>query len=139
MTKTISTFLAKNRVRNDASNRTEFLQSLAEKRRRLEEQSVSLSSDSEVPSCARTDARTVDRDVQMKYDIARNEDGPLRRTLKPKLDSEDVDDPGVSKPPSVGAAYTPNAERHPGLDERLRNVETHFAINYGTDIHNVNV
>jgi hypothetical protein len=29
-------------------------------------------------------AKTVDRDVMMKFDIAKDEEGPLRRTLKVK-------------------------------------------------------
>ena len=33
-------------------------------------------------SCARIDAKPVDKDIQMKYDIAKNEDGPLLKTVK---------------------------------------------------------
>ncbi|KAK0443768.1 hypothetical protein EV421DRAFT_1803181 [Armillaria borealis] len=56
LTKSISQYLSRNRAQNDASNRAEFLRPT---------------------SCARTDAKTLDRDTQMKYDTAKNEDGPL--------------------------------------------------------------
>src|ERR1700733_4385140 len=90
--KSISELLAGNRARNDASNRAEFLHT----HRRLhtgEASEVLLpgeceSDQVESASCARTDARTVDRDVMMKFDIAKNEDGPLRRTLKVEMKNE---------------------------------------------------
>lgn len=70
----------------------------------------------------------------MKYDIAKNEDGPLRRTMKAgvllAVDSTTSvkDDPnGVVRP----AEDYPSAERYPALDERLQNVEKHFAVRYG--------
>ncbi|KAI0633221.1 hypothetical protein C8Q77DRAFT_1157448 [Trametes polyzona] len=130
ITKDISRFLARNRARNDASNRNEFLLSLAEKRRRLNENGDSVSSEP-IPSCARTDAKTQNRDLQMKYDIAKNEDGPLRRTLKSGA-SEDAGEASTSSKPSqthVGERI-PTAERYPALDERLQNVEKHLAIRY---------
>ncbi|RPD78723.1 hypothetical protein L226DRAFT_598555 [Lentinus tigrinus ALCF2SS1-7] len=126
ITKDISRFLAQNRARNDASNRNEFLLSLAEKRRRLNENGDSTPSAS-IPSCARTDAKTQNRDLQMKYDIAKNEDGPLRRTMK------------TGQPDTVAAqagnkstvdASEESAQRYPGLDERLQNIEKHLAIRY---------
>lgn len=85
-------------------------------------------------SCARTDARKIDRDVQMRYDIAKNEEGPLRRTvgktfsdgdgkrkskMKEEHNSLNVEEKDIS------------AERYPGLDERLVNAETHLAVRYG--------
>ena len=135
ITKAISAFLAKNRARNDASNRTEFLLSLSDKRRQLAEQGDTIPTDVEVPSCARTDARTVDRDVQMKYDIAKNEEGPLRKTVHPKIRTEELDrgtDLGSSKKTDINITPgVPTAERHPALDERLGNIEGHFAVKYG--------
>ncbi|OBZ70515.1 hypothetical protein A0H81_09236 [Grifola frondosa] len=136
ITKSISHFLAQNRARNDASNRNEFLQSLAEKRRRLNENGDAELS-GPIPSCARTDAKTQNRDLQMKYDIAKNEDGPLRRTLK---SASTKPDPGVPK----GKLKTTSAldseadyltaDRHPALDGRLQDVETHLAVRYGVSI-----
>ncbi|KAK0188264.1 hypothetical protein F5146DRAFT_882117, partial [Armillaria mellea] len=90
----ISQYLARNRVRNDASNRAEFLRPPSD------------------TSCARTDAKTLNRDTQMKYDIVKNEDGPLRRTMK-KRDEEKADEAGS-----------------PALSERIANVETHLAVHY---------
>ncbi|EIW62634.1 uncharacterized protein TRAVEDRAFT_115068 [Trametes versicolor FP-101664 SS1] len=127
ITKDISQFLAQNRARNDASNRNEFLLSVAEKRRRLNE-----NGDSEpAPSCARTDAKTQNRDLQMKYDIAKNEDGPLRRTLKSGVPGNPASTPSTSKVGANSAAEDmPSAGRYPALDERLQNIERHLAIRY---------
>ena len=68
----------------------------------------------------------------MKYDIAKNEDGPLRKTMKPV----DRNSPGakVEIKQEDDATRDNNqltAERHPALDERLRNIETHVAVRYG--------
>lgn len=128
--KSISELLARNRARNDASNRAEFLHT----HRRLHsgEASEALRPDEEGDevenaSCARTDARTVDRDVMMKFDIAKNEEGPLRRTIKveTKNESNRLTDKTIEGDRSV------TASRHPGLDERLKNLETHLAMRYG--------
>ncbi|KAI9067269.1 hypothetical protein FKP32DRAFT_1563904 [Trametes sanguinea] len=135
ITKDISRFLARNRARNDASNRNEFLLSLAEKRRRINENGDSVSPEP-IPSCARTDAKTQNRDLQMKYDIAKNEDGPLRRTLKSGVSGDA--EPSVkatrdNAAPSLEAV--PTAQRYPALDERLQNIERHLAIRYGRCRH----
>lgn len=137
--KEISTFLARNRERNDASNRAEFLLSLSEKRKRFRE-SNDENEDVPMSSCARADARTIDRDAQMKYDIAKNDDGPLRRTKAKKGGGvqplETQLSPGGSTPgPATGGLVTSDQEalskHHPGIDERLLNVEAHLAIRYG--------
>ncbi|KAJ7072027.1 hypothetical protein C8F01DRAFT_1243117 [Mycena amicta] len=122
ITKSISAFLAQNRAKNDASNRAEFLLSLAEKRQRLGEETSS--------SCARTDAKAVDRDVQMKYDIARNIDGPLRRTVKvPSETSSRPRTKSVAREEKEKKAESVEVEGA-GLDARLGNIETHFAVRY---------
>ncbi len=95
LTKSISQYLSRNRARNDASNRAEFLRPPSD------------------TSCARTDAKMLNRDTQMKYDIAKNEDGPLRRTMK-KVEEEKADE-----------------AESPALSERIANVETHLAVHYG--------
>ncbi|KAK0503776.1 hypothetical protein EDD18DRAFT_1062448 [Armillaria luteobubalina] len=95
LTKSISQYLSRNRARNDASNRAEFLRPPSE------------------TSCARTDAKTLNRDTQMKYDIAKNEDGPLRRTMKKNVEEKEVE------------------VEDPALSERITNVETHLAVHYG--------
>ncbi|KAK7473100.1 hypothetical protein VKT23_001200 [Stygiomarasmius scandens] len=139
--KSISSFLASKRAHNDISNRTEFLRSLAEKRASMPDPLEAVS------SCARADAKVVNRDVQMKYDIAKNEDGPLRRTVKlsvnPPTDSgaststSASDTKGKDKVQNtkkdsvtVKAEDSATAEQHPGLDERLTNIEEHFAVRY---------
>ena len=132
VTKDISAFLARNRARNDASNRQEFLLSLAEKRRKLEEEDkdgASAADTEPIPSCARTDAKTQNRDVQMKYDIAKNEDGPLRKTMKASIATESPALPSALK--NQASEDVPTAERYPAFDERLRNIETHLAVRYG--------
>ena len=62
----------------------------------------------------------------MKYDIAKNEDGPLRKTLKTSMESGKT-----SAPPNSSSDNVPTSERYPALDERLKNVETHLAVKYG--------
>lgn len=136
--KEISNFLARNRERNDASNRAEFLLSLSEKRKRFQESNDG-EGDVPIPSCARADARTIDRDAQMKYDIAKNDDGPLRRTRTKKGDVQPLEtqlNPGGGIPgPATGGLVTSDQEalskHHPGIDERLSGVEAHLAIRYG--------
>jgi hypothetical protein len=88
--KSIAQFLAQNCAKNNASNRSEFLYSLSERRRHIQENSET-SADasvdpSQIDSCARTAAKPIDRDEQMKYDIAKNSDGPLLRTMKATSD-----------------------------------------------------
>ncbi|KAF5328788.1 hypothetical protein D9619_011662 [Psilocybe cf. subviscida] len=193
----ISQFLAKTRARNDASNRAEFLYTLAEKKRKLQEAlGPEAAAEIEVSSCARVDAKPIDRDKQMKYDIAKNGDGPLTRTVKsnaappmapsslscadhpsaptqtslPAASSSisvndalqptkkrkygEVEDPEYSleyasaKRKGKGREYgnedpevveadreqralaAATAEKHPGLDERLKNIEAHLALRY---------
>lgn len=133
--KEISRFLAQNRARNNASNRAEFVYTPAQKRQRLAEFNAEIG-----PSCARVDAKPLDRNVQMKYDIAKNEEGPLSRTMH----SSENQDSGKGK--QKASEETPHASssrfvaepeedwtasKHPALDERLRNVETHLAVRYG--------
>lgn len=123
ITKVISQFLAQNRAKNDASNRAEFLESLSQKRRRL---NIDPESTEHVPSCARTDAKPLDRDSQMKYDIARNEDGPLRRTVKVPDGKE-----AQGQEKLVALTNDTPSELQPAIDQRLKNIESHVAVRYG--------
>lgn len=126
VTKTISRFLAQNRARNDASNRQEFLLSIAEKRQRLRESGENADPG---PSCARTDAKTQNRDIQMKYDIAKNEDGPLRKTMKTSPEANKL---ALSRSREhITNDGVPTVMRYPGLDERLNDIETHLSVKYG--------
>jgi hypothetical protein len=138
-------FLAENRARNDASNRTEFLYSPTQKRKRINEAASALSPDLHSStavhwSCARTDAKYVDRDVQMKYDIAKNEEGPLRKTVKlltpvandkpqAEVEGNTCADEAVRKQKKDDGATT--LDQHSVLDERFSNIETHLSIRYG--------
>jgi len=112
--------------------------SLAEKRRRLDEE-TGTAAVSGTPSCARADARPLDRDVQMKYDIAKNEDGPLSRTVRPpELSKKAKGKQKVQKTEhradaKLGLGQNSDglmSDKHPGLDERLRNIETHLSVRY---------
>jgi hypothetical protein len=123
ITKSVSEFLAQNRAKNDASNRIEFLESLAQKRRRL---NLDPESTDPIPSCARTDAKHLDRDSQMKYDIAKNEDGPLRRTIKGAVGKE-----MRAEEKLVALSDDSPSNHQPAIDERLKNIETHLAVRYG--------
>lgn len=64
----------------------------------------------------------------MKYDIAKNEDGPLRKTMKRTQDGQ-ASQPSAEKAEQQSPEVT--AARYPALDERLRNLETHVAVRYG--------
>ncbi|KAN0105365.1 hypothetical protein V8E52_011124 [Russula decolorans] len=128
--KSISELLARNRARNDASNRAEFLHT----HRRLHageapevlRPSEGESDEVESASCVRADARTVDRDVMMKFDIAKNEEGSLGRTLKAEMKNEN----NRSADKTIEGDHSVTAGRHPGLDERLKILETHLAMRY---------
>lgn len=58
----------------------------------------------------------------MKYDIAKNEDGPLRKTIQDRKEESLKD---------VANNVTSGEEHNPGLDERLQNIEKHLAVRYG--------
>jgi len=123
--------LAQNRARNDRSNRAEFLQSLGDNRRKLvpDMGDLGMASDLESSSsCARTDAKMLDRDVQMKYDIAKNEEGPLRRTVKVAF-QDDPDSKGKQRQ-TIADGDGPDKVLYPGLDERIMNLETHLSVRY---------
>lgn len=134
--KSISSFLAQNRARNDTSNRAEFVYTPAEKKRQPNKDANSSVAD--IPSCARVDAKALDRDVQMKYDIAKNEEGPLSRTVKILEPSKAKGKQKAGGSDSrmhtkVGFGQSQDdltSDRHPGLDERLSNIEKHLAIRY---------
>ncbi|KAI5823660.1 hypothetical protein K523DRAFT_316633 [Schizophyllum commune Tattone D] len=131
--KSISQFLAQNRSRNDASNRAEFVDSLKRKRQKADDgdapadgTDVADATDEASGSCARTDARHVDRDAQMKYDIAKNEDGPLKRTMK--KEAEGQGQAGQSAAPT--AAPGKSAGGPADLSERVTAVEQHLSLQY---------
>ncbi|KAF9793074.1 hypothetical protein BJ322DRAFT_100262 [Thelephora terrestris] len=106
--KEISLLLARNRARNDASNAAEFLF--------RGPRTSEADSEGDTPSCARADAKPINRDTQMKYDIAKNEDGPLHSTLRTEQ-TPNIEHPAVAAHETV-------------LESRLRDVEDHLAVRY---------
>lgn len=156
--------MAQNQAKNDASNRAEFLSSLAERRKRQRndeteggdvtslDSSEATGSDiggQKAGTCARADAKPIDRDAQMKYDIAKDDWGPLSRSAKAGLPLDKGNK--RSSPLEAGATETKSninmgttttvikkevdedvaSARHPGLDERLKNIEDHIAVRFG--------
>jgi len=92
--------------------------------------------DVDAPTCARTDAIPVNRDVQVKYDVAKNEGGPLRRTVKSELADAGVsqlsaEKKGKASTSLLGQGHEPTLQRHPGLSERFTNLEDHLVLKYG--------
>lgn len=114
-TKNISRFLADVRSRIDQSNRDEFV-----RRKRPRPDPSAPEPSHEVPSAAtgsaRTDAIKLNRDVQMKYDIVKNEDGPLGKTMKAK--GGEVQSHGVA------------AASRAAFNDRFEAVESHLALKY---------
>jgi hypothetical protein len=130
MTRQISEFIAKNRARNNISNRNEFLRKRQSDASASSDDSTSM--DVDIPTCARTDAIPVNRDIQMRYDIAKNDGGLLMRTIKAEQNDESSQAlKDRSKLGSSTAEQVPTLQLHPGLRERFSNLETHLAIRYG--------
>ena len=125
----MSAFLAENRARINRSNRREFLQSFQAKRQLLASKSEITPQEEErlATSCARTDAKAQNRAVQVRQDIAKNEDGPLRRTIKVSAESAAIPQIPLKSPTDT----EPSLAKHPGMVERFLNIETHLAIHYG--------
>ncbi|KAG8716695.1 hypothetical protein FRC09_015367 [Ceratobasidium sp. 395] len=110
--KAISRFLANVRSRVDQSNRDEFIQ------RKPPSSDPSISNPGPGTGSARTDATKLNRDVQMKYDIVKNEDGPLGKTVKAK--------PAQSANPNMSTEAVSRA----AFNERFEAIETHLALKY---------
>lgn len=133
--------LATNKARSNWSNTREFLR--PSKRRKLDqlnaepEASGGSENHDEPSSSARTSAIKVDRDVQMKYDIAKNPDGPLGRTMLGKLTDSEAPSrrpSGVLSKMLTSALANPNVPtlaRHSGLQERFSNIEKHLRMQWG--------
>ena len=93
-------------------------------------------------TCARVDAKFIDRDAQMKYDIAKDDHGPLSRSAKAgllsekgKMKSSPLAAGGTETKPKTTVKQEIDEEvpstRYPGLDERLKNIEDHIAVRFG--------
>ncbi|KAG2205975.1 hypothetical protein INT47_005293 [Mucor saturninus] len=99
----INTFIQAKQNELDESNRTEFLSRHDPK--------------ADDVTCARTDAREINRNIQMKFDIVNNEDGPLARSLLSYNDANKQQDLSKS---------TSNTCADPS--ERISNIEQHLNI-----------
>ena len=91
-------------------------------------------------TCARVDAKFIDRDAQMKYDIAKDDCGPLSRSAKAglekgKMKSSPLEAEGTETKTKTTIKQEIDEEvpstRYPGLDERLKNIEDHIAVRFG--------
>ncbi|KAG8744481.1 hypothetical protein FRC10_010046 [Ceratobasidium sp. 414] len=108
-TKAISRFLADVRSRADQSNRDEFVH----RKRSWPDPGSGPGTGS-----ARTDAVKLNRDVQMKYDVVKNEDGPLGKTVKPKSAQ------------GVAVNRSTEAISRAAFSDRFEAVEAHLALKY---------
>ena len=78
----------------------------------------------------------MNRDIQMKYDIVKNDEGPLGKTMHGTFkDSTEAfrSAPGQGMGGTIGGSKgkdVPTLDRHPGLTERFKNIEDHLAIKY---------
>lgn len=97
----VNTFIQAKRNELDESNRTEFL-----KRRNLSTDDV---------TCARTDAREINRSIQMKSDIVNNE--ALARSL-------------LQSNTAAAAAAKATENSSADLTERLNNIEEHLNVRF---------
>lgn len=144
--KSISQLLAKNRAKINASNRSEFLYSMSERRQKIQEATSDTPTTVDptlLGSCARTDAKSIDRNEQFRYDIVKNTgDGPLSRTMKAGETKADEATAEARVKSEIGTLSTEEllrraqdeerltASRYPALDERLKSVESHFAVRF---------
>ncbi|ORZ21554.1 hypothetical protein BCR42DRAFT_407804 [Absidia repens] len=108
----INTYIQAKQHDVDASNRAEFLNRPDPK--------------GEDVTCARADAREINRNIQMKFDIVNNEDGPLARSLISS--SATTDDQRSSN-------ATDNQKRNDQvatevMEERLGNLEAHLNVQF---------
>ncbi|CAO3588261.1 unnamed protein product [Absidia cylindrospora] len=108
----INTYIQAKQHDVDASNRTEFLNRPDPK--------------GEDVTCARADAREINRNIQMKFDIVNNEDGPLARSL---ISSSATTDEQRS------SNTTDNQKRNDQvatevMEERLGNLEAHLNVQF---------
>lgn len=100
----IPAFLAQNCVRNDTSSRCE--PSLLEKRKRLQKDE-DFPEDGIINSCARTDARSIDRNAQVKYETSASDQGQRK-----DIQQWTKEDPSTVAARPEGPIVMPRARRH---------------------------
>lgn len=75
----------------------------------------------------------------MKFDVAKNEDGPLRKTVNARGRTAEESPPRPERQKDAFGTSVhldgtlADAGRYPGLDERLNSLEDHLAVRYGED------
>jgi hypothetical protein len=104
----INTFIQAKQNELDESNRTEFLSRHDPK--------------ADDVTCARTDAREINRNIQMKFDIVNNEDGPLARSLTAFNDNKN------SQAATATATSSNNGSGGADATERVNNIEQHLNV-----------
>ncbi|KAI9025331.1 hypothetical protein CLU79DRAFT_844700 [Phycomyces nitens] len=100
----IQTFIQAKQNDVDSSNRTEFLN-------RPDPTVADV-------TCARADAREINRNIQMKFDIVNNEDGPLARSM---LSANEL------------VRQTGTSHKNQGTIDRLQDIEEHLNVRFETD------
>ncbi|KAI8085461.1 hypothetical protein BDF21DRAFT_335966, partial [Thamnidium elegans] len=105
----INMFIQAKQNELDESNRTEFLSRHDPK--------------ADDVTCARTDAREINRNIQMKFDIVNNEDGPLARSLSSFHDNK-------QNSSSSSSSNNKNTIEKTCADptERINNIEQHLNV-----------
>lgn len=108
----INTFIQAKQNELDESNRTEFLS-------RHDPTADDV-------TCARTDAREINRNIQMKFDVVNNEDGPLARSLTAFNEQQQQQQQQAN---SGSTATTIGAD----ATERVNNIEQHLNVRVDDD------
>jgi hypothetical protein len=100
----VQTFIQAKQNELDESNRTEFLS-------RHDPNADDI-------TCARTDAREINRNIQMKFDIVNNEDSSLARSLLPSRSND--------------TSTNDTAQNGADMTERVKNIENHLYVKFDT-------
>jgi len=105
-------FMASKREQINESNRQEFIKGRVPNTELSGASTSAQEADAEDDGCARVDARKLNRTIQMKLETVKNE--ALTKT-NPKTHAQQSD-------LSIASS---------GLDERLRNIQTHLNLRFG--------
>lgn len=115
----INTYIQAKQNDVDISNRTEFLNRPDPK--------------GEDVTCARADAREINRNIQMKFDVVNNEDGPLARSLVPTVPDKQQHQQQKSIY-TIGNRESNNDHKNQvatqAMEERLGNLESHLNVQF---------
>ncbi|KAI8341993.1 hypothetical protein BC941DRAFT_415055 [Chlamydoabsidia padenii] len=118
----INTYIQAKQHDVDVSNRTEFLNRPDPK--------------GEDVTCARTDAREINRNIQMKFDIVNNEDGPLARSLVSTAPEQQQEQQQERHQTMATIIDKERNNKHNKqvmtevMEERLGNLESHLNVQF---------